>query len=122
MKPSSIIVPCCLACLLALGCDILETVPPERIKIKNGMGGDQWSAFEVSAGGTRYVLKAGQSVLLPHGTTSIRFEYEGRGEIREYLVQCPRDLKEGIILKLIDVDSKRMAGGCRTVWAERRKK
>lgn len=101
-------------------CDLLEKVPPGRIKVKNDFGGDKYSTVEVSARGVRYVLKARQSVLLPKGSSIIHFGYQGPKEYREYSVECPDNPQKGILIKLIDVDSGRIAGGCRTAWLEKR--
>ncbi|NLF24484.1 MAG: hypothetical protein GX589_02350 [Deltaproteobacteria bacterium] len=103
------------------GCDTFEHVPAGRIKIKNDFGGKEWSTIEVSARGSRYVLEARQSVLLPVGTTMINFYYQGPKERRYYTVMCPERPTGGVLIKLIDVDSGRISGDCKTVSVKRRK-
>ena len=110
-----------LALVFLSACDVFERVPAGRIKIKNDFGGEKWSTIDVAARGSRYRLKARESVLLPRGTTLINFSYQGPKEHRQYTVECPEVLEQGIVIKLIDVDSGRISGGCRTVSAQRRK-
>ena len=108
-----------ILCVLAVsGCEMGNDVPDGRIKVLNHLSGDQYSTLEVSAGGS-YVLKSKEWVLLPRGTTSIYFRYQGEKSTREYRVECPANPSRGITLKLIDVHSNRMPGGCETVWYNR---
>ncbi len=106
--------------VLALaGCDAFVRVPEGRIRIKNDFSGSQFSTFRVSGGGASYSLKAGEAALLPMGTTSISFNYPGRDGQRSYRVQCPGGKRSGFTIKVLDVHSNRLPGGCETVWANR---
>jgi hypothetical protein len=98
-------------------CDLITPVPAGRIRFKNDLSGEEYSTIRVSAGGRTTVLKAGAGELLPSGTTDISVSYQGPKALRQYRVQCPRLLTSGITIRLIDIHSNRIAGGCETVWA-----
>ena len=101
------------------GCDAFVSVPDGRIRIKNDFSGSEYSTFRVSGGGASYTLRAGEAKLLPKGTRSISFSYAGRDGQRNYRVQCPGDRRSGFTIKVLDVHSNRLPGGCETVWANR---
>ena len=105
--------------LLLTSCDSSGGVPPGRIRFKNDMSGAEYSTVNLSVGGRSITLKAGEWSLLPSGTTQISISYQGARELRRYRVECPSKLTEGISIRLIDVHSNRIAGGCTTVWAKR---
>jgi|GEM_PF-1260428 len=105
-----------LALALIPGCE--SDVPAGRIRIKNDFRGKVDSTIKVQAGGSNHVLTAGQSVILPEGTTSIIFSYtSSKKGTREYGVRCPADLQRGITIKLIDVHMGKIAGGCEKMWS-----
>ena len=114
---NSLLLVCCLS-----GCDVLSSVPAGRIQIKNNFWGKKNSSFTVSGGGMTRRLNAHEEILMPTGTTSMSFSYQGQDGPYQYKVQCPPRISKGITLKLIDVHSNRLPGGCETVWSSRKNK
>ncbi|MBX7145310.1 MAG: hypothetical protein K1X79_12720 [Oligoflexia bacterium] len=100
------------------GCE--PSVPAGRILIKNDSQDSSYNIVKVSGGGRSASLKPGDSVLLPKGVQSISFSRAYKDYVRRYEVSCPSGLKEGILIKLIDVHLNRMPGGCQTVGATKR--
>lgn len=107
-----------LACQLC-GCTE-EGVPEGRIRVKNEIMDREYNTIQVYASGASYSLAPGEKALLPKGSTQITFYRAYRNYSREYVVQCPAELKKGISMKLIDVHMNRLPGGCQTVSAQKR--
>ena len=109
-----------LSSLLLIGCDTSSGVPAGRIRVKNDFYGKQYTTIRVAGGGTSFTLGSKESALMPPGTYKLNFSYTDDKSIREYTVKCPTDLKKGITINLLDVHLNTIAGGCETVWANKR--
>jgi hypothetical protein len=107
-----------MAALILAGC-MGESVPDGRILIKNDSRDREYNILKVSGGGANLTLAPGQTGLLPKGTQSISFSRQYSDHVKRYRVQCPKTLKSGIVIKLINVHVNRIAGGCTTVSASR---
>ena len=104
-------------CLALSACD--KPVPAGRIRVSNTSLDQQYNVVQVYGGGTTYTLKPGDSGLLPKGTSNITFSRRYKDYVRNYQVQCPAKLQNGITLKLIDVHLNNMEGGCKTLNADK---
>lgn len=91
------------------------SVPEGRILIVNDSQDREFNIVKVSGGGTSASLAPGESVLLSKGTSNISFSRTYKDHTKYYRVTCPRKLGSGIVIKLIDVHTNRMPGGCETV-------
>lgn len=96
-------------------CDAFVRVPKGRIRVKNDLSGSEYSSYSVSGGGASYYLRAGESATLPARTYSFSISYQARDGHRSYTVQCPSNSSLGITVRLIDVHTDRISGGCSTV-------
>lgn len=105
--------------LLLCSCESFNSVPAGRIRIKNDSQDREYNILLISGGGVSFGLKPGQDKLLPGGTTNISFRREYKDHVRTYEVSCPEGLESGITIKLIDVHTNRIAGGCKTVGANK---
>lgn len=103
-----------LAIILS-SCDAFVSVPRGRIRVKNDLSGSEYSSYSVSGGGASYFLRAGESAILPARTYGFSISYQARDGNRSYRVQCPTNSKLGITVRLIDVHTDRISGGCSTV-------
>jgi len=110
-----------LSISLLTACEMFTSVPTGRIRIKNDLSGPEFSRYSVSGGGMSRSLAAGEAVLLPVGTYNFSINYRARDGNRSYRVQCPSNSKLGITIRLIDVHSDRMSGGCATVGGSHRR-
>jgi hypothetical protein len=110
----------CLIVLLPLvtsliqGCE--DPVPAGRIKVKNDSQDSQYNKINVSGGGVYETLKPGEFVILPKGTRNFSISRKYKDYTRHYSVECP-PIKDGILVKMIDVHVNRIAGGCKTTEA-----
>lgn len=105
--------------VILCGCD--GAVPAGRILVKNDSQDSTYNQIRVSAAGSSIKLNPGQSSLLPKGARSITFSRAYKDYTRSYQVTCPSELAEGITIKLIDVHTGRLPGGCYTTDAARKK-
>ncbi len=105
--------------LLCAGCEFGSSVPMGRILVKNDSQDRDFNILQVSGGGAYFSLKPGESRLLPAGTNSFSFSREYKDYTRNYSVECPKfhSGSKGISVKMIDVHTNRIAGGCKTVSA-----
>jgi hypothetical protein len=108
--------------LFCLGCSE-EKGPPGSILVRNDILDREYNRVVIDqvtgTGGLlpfRKELSPGEKILLQQkGITEIRFSRKYKDLTRYYIVKCPSDRKEGILLKLIDVHTNRMPGGCKMV-------
>lgn len=102
-----------------IGCSEPD-VPGGRITIRNDILDKTYNEFtidEVIAGGGlagfRHSLSPGQEVTLPQKhVTSLRITRRYEDFSRVYVVECPPDMHKAVLMKLIDVHSNRLGGGC----------
>ncbi len=107
------------AAIAAVGCSEPE-VPGGRITIRNDVLDKTFNAFtidEVLAGGGsagfRRTLKPGESATIPvTHVTSFRVTRRYEDYSRVYVVECPDDMNRAVLMKLIDIHSNRLGGGC----------
>lgn len=98
-------------------CDSLTPVPKGRIRIKNNLSGKEYSTYTVSGGGASKTLTAGESFIFPPRTYDFSISYRARDGYRSYRVHCPSDSSLGMTVRLIDIHSNKIGGGCETVGA-----
>ncbi|MDC0357563.1 hypothetical protein OAO01_02015 [Oligoflexia bacterium] len=108
-----------ILCLLlfSASCDNLQA-PDGQIVIKNNILDKKYNVISIRSTGAKSVrasIKPGEHKVLPKGVREIRFSIKYADHSKVYLIQCPRVLKEGAIIKLIDVHSNRIGGGCKLV-------
>lgn len=106
--------------LLFLGaCSSDSGAPHGRILVRNDSQDREYNIVEVVASGRSYTLRPGDSEVLPQKATRIEFSRAYKDHVKRYTVQCPVNIKQGIVIKLIDVHTGRLPGGCQTVSASR---
>ena len=100
-------------------CELGSSVPQGRIRIKNDSQDKNFNILQVYGGGASFALKPGESKMLPAGTNSFSFSREYQDFTRNYSVECPNFNagSKGITVKMIDVHTNRIGGGCKTVSA-----
>ncbi|MCB0359360.1 MAG: hypothetical protein KDD44_06980 [Bdellovibrionales bacterium] len=95
-------------------------IPPGRILVRNDILDSSYNSFSIDRVrtdggylGYRKTLQPGESALLPvSGIRGIRFTRKYEHFARVYEVRCPPKLEGGIVMKLIDVHTGRLQGGC----------
>ncbi len=105
--------------LLAAACSDPK-VPGGRITIRNDVLDKTYNTFtvdEVMAGGGsagfRRTLAPGEQVTLPQkNVTSFRVTRRYEDFSRVYVVDCPEGMDRAVMMKLIDIHSNRLGGGC----------
>ncbi len=104
--------------LVALvSCDSFISPPAGQILVKNDSQDREYNIVKLSASGVSYTLKPGDSELLPKGVTKISFSRAYKDHTKQYTIKCPDQLTKGIMIKLIDVHTGRLPGGCKTIAA-----
>ncbi len=118
-----------LFCCLTVGLGLFLTacgepeVPGGEITVTNSILDKEYNSFVVDqimlqSGATshRVVLKPNDSVTLPFkNIRSMRFTRSYRDYSNIYVVQCPAGFNKKITVKLIDVHTNRVGGGCELV-------
>lgn len=97
-----------------------ESAPPGKILVRNDIMDKEYNVVTVDdvatrngPTGFRATLKPGEKVVIPkRGITRLRFSRRYRDHTKVYLVSCPGSKDEGIAMKLIDVHTGRLNGGC----------
>ena len=97
-----------------------EEVPGGQITIQNDILDKEFNSFTVDsvttvsgATGYRKTLKPGERSTIPHkNITGLRFTRRYKDHSKIYLVTCPAEFKARTTVKLIDVHSNRLRGGC----------
>ncbi len=100
-----------------------KTVPGGRITVRNDILDKSYNAFTVdrvvtSKGFSTYkkTLKPNEQITIPlKGVSELRFKRRYKDHSKIYYVECPKEFDSVITLKLIDVHSNRMGGGCELV-------
>lgn len=103
--------------ILLSACSPDSGAPPGRILVRNDSQDSEYNVVEVEASGRSYTLHPGDFEILPHKTTRIEFSRAYKDHVKRYTVQCPENINRGIVIKLIDVHTGRLPGGCKTVRA-----
>ena len=106
--------------LLLLGSCSERVVEGGRIIVKNDILDKKYNSFTVdrvisSRGATafRRSLSPGDEVVLPiKNIRSLRFTRQYADHSMIYIVSCPKDFSREVRMKLIDVHSNRIGGGC----------
>ncbi len=112
---------CVFAALLALGSCQRASGPPGHLLIRNDIQDKQYNEFvvdDVHVKGARTsfrkTFRPGDEVVLPQkSVTKLRFTREYEGFSRVYIVSCPKNLSVSVTIKLIDVHTGRLNGGCK---------
>lgn len=113
---------CLLLCVLLLGpasCGE-RTVPGGRVIIRNDILDKEFNAFTVDDVMTdagrcefRKTFRPGDSASIPYQhVRAMRFSRRYRDHTKLYVVTCPDDFDKEITVKLIDVHTNRLGGGC----------
>lgn len=97
-----------------------ESRPGGEITIKNDILDKEYNSFTVDKLVTgkglssyRISLKPGQSVILPFsGIREMRFSRRYDDHSKVYEVTCPSSFDRVMTIKLIDVHTNKMSGGC----------
>ena len=97
-----------------------ETIQGGRVIVRNDILDASYNSFQIDrivtsrgASGYRKTLSPGDEVVLPlKGIRTMRFTRRYADHSMVYEVECPKDFNEKITLKLIDVHTNRMDGGC----------
>ncbi len=108
-----------LVAALQTGCSE-PTVPGGRVTVRNDILDKEFNSFVVDevltsagAAGFRKVFKPGESATLPmKHITGMRFTRRYPDHSKVYVVKCPEDSNSVVTIKLIDVHTNRMKGGC----------
>ncbi|MFN8391507.1 MAG: hypothetical protein U0136_14560 [Bdellovibrionota bacterium] len=98
-------------------------VPGGSITIRNDILDKEYNSFvvdDILAGGAltgqRIVLRPGEEVTLEQkGISSLRFTRRYSDHSNIYVVDCPKGFHKAVTMKLIDVHSNRLGGGCKLV-------
>jgi hypothetical protein len=94
-----------------------EAAPPKKtIRVKNDTLDSEYNQIRITGGGVNKLLSPGESVDLPGGIKSFSLSRSYANYTRRYRVECPV-IKNGIVIKMIDVHLNKIAGGCSTVSA-----
>jgi len=101
-----------------LGCS-KDAPPPGRILVKNDSQDREYNVISVLGGGAYAVLKPGERFVLPEGTRTFTAQRKYKDYTRRYTVACPPLGNKGITVKMIDMHTNRMPGGCQTVYASK---
>lgn len=91
-----------------------------QITVRNDVMDKEFNSFQVDQLVTgkgvvsyRAELKPGDEVVLPFkGITELRFKRRYADHQKVYEVTCPRDFNQAVTMKLIDVHTNRLQGGC----------
>ena len=105
--------------LLIAGCSE-PYVEGGEIQIRNDLLDKEYNSFQIDsvvakngAMPFRKVLKPGEGVTLPFkGVRSLRVIRRYPDHSKVYVVQCPADFDRKVTMKLIDIHSNRLSGGC----------
>lgn len=108
--------------LVPLGCSDPH-VPGGKITIRNDIMDKEYNSFIVDdvvsgagATGFRKEFRPGDEFTLPYKhITALRFTRRYADKSRVYVVHCPEDFDRAITVKLIDVHTNRLHGGCALV-------
>lgn len=119
MKRPSPIICTLLGCLFCACID--SDVPPGHVLVRNDILDKEFNEVVVDqvgtkSGGVPYskVLKPGERSVLPtKGVTRMRFSRKYKDHTKVYFVHCPGSTTEGVLIKLIDVHTGRIRGGCK---------
>jgi len=107
-------------CLALVSCSVFdEPVPKGRIRVKNDSQDREYNVLTVYGGGANFSLKPGISVIMPKGASDLTFIRVYKDYTREYKVRCPRELDDGISIKLLDVHINKISGSCETYSARK---
>lgn len=107
-----------IALVGTLGCS-KDTPPPGRILVKNDSQDREYNVISVLGGGAYAVLKPGERFVLPEGTRTFTAQRKYKDYTRRYTAACPPLGTKGITVKMIDMHTNRMPGGCQTVSASK---
>lgn len=105
-------------CLAACGD---PEVPGGEITIQNHILDKHYNSFVIDRVITkrgmtafRKTLKPNEQIVLPYkGISSMRFTRKYEDHSRVYVVHCPSDFNKKVMMKLIDVHTNRLRGGCK---------
>jgi len=103
----------------AIACSF-ESKPGGEITVRNDILDKEYNTFTVDKLVTgkglssyKVSLKPGQSVVLPFsGIREMRFSRRYHDHSKVYEVSCPADFDRVVTIKLIDVHTNKMSGGC----------
>lgn len=115
------VLSCTVLCCTVLSCTT-EQAPAGRILLRNDSLDKQFADFTIDqlttaegSAGFRATLSPGEKTLLPRGVTTFRLTRKYRDHSKIYKVRCEAKLSKGMIIRLIDIHSGRLAGDCKLV-------
>lgn len=99
------------------------TILGGEITVRNDILDKEYNSFvidhiESKTGGAsfRKVLRPQEQLVLPFkGISSVRFTRQYNDHAKVYVISCPEDFNKKITVKLIDVHTNRLPGGCNLV-------
>lgn len=108
-----------LSAFSLFGCFEKE-VPGGELTIQNDILDKEFNSFSIDsvvtktgATGYRKVLKPGERATIPHpSVVSFRLMRKYSDHTKVYHASCPKNFNKQITVKLIDVHTNRIAGGC----------
>ena len=109
---------CCFISSTTIGCSE-ESPPAGRILVKNDSQDREFNVISVLGGEGYAILKPGERFILPAGTRTFTAQRKYKDYTRRYTVACPPLGADGITVKMIDMHTNRMPGGCKTVSASK---
>ena len=109
----------CFLCVVFWGCSD-PVIPGGRVIIRNDVLGKDYNSFVIDsvrtkAGlqGFRKSLSPGDEVILPFkNVRALRVSRQYSDHTKVYHVECPSDLNVQVQMKLIDIHTNRLQGGC----------
>ena len=98
-----------------------ETIPGGEIKIRNDILDKEFNSFQIDhvvakqgLTGFQKELTPGEEITLPFkDIRSLQFSRKYSDHTNIYIVSCPTEMNSRVLMKLIDVHTNRLGGGCR---------
>lgn len=98
-----------------------ETIPGGEVKIRNDILDKEFNSFRIDhvvakqgLTGFQKELNPGEEIILPFkDIRSLQFSRKYSDHTNIYIVNCPAEMNSRVLMKLIDVHTNRLNGGCR---------
>lgn len=110
-----------LAGIIACGCSGDKSTDKVGVTIRNDVQDKEYNNIEIDQlvtttgqGSYKVKLSPGEEVSLPfEKVLSFRVTREYPDHDKVYLVKCPMNLKKPVTMKLLDIHTGKISGGCR---------